>query len=345
MKNPFQVSEKIRYYKSKIADLEEQNRILENQLQEEKKKRIRIDDYARQLGHRIWKLEKSHYTDYVSQLDPAQYPHELKAWYFKKTGKPLNLERPQTYNEKIQWFKLYGITPEISLLSDKIAVRDFVASRIGVKHLIPLLGTWDYPEDIDIETLPVKFVLKADHGSGYNYLVYDKSKLNMEDMLETANHWLRQDFAFSNGFEMQYHSIERRLLAEYYLENGNGDLYDYKVWCFNGKAEFIEVVWNRKVSLYTDFYDLQWNLLPFTYGHPNGEERVAKPDNLDELIDKAEVLAADFPHVRVDFYRMNDGKLYFGEMTFTSSSGCELWNLPGLDLKLGGLFSYPGLPG
>ena len=345
MKNPYKVLESIKYYESMLTDLEERNRILENLLQEERKKRIRLDEYTRQLGHRIWQLEKSNYIDYVSQLDPAQYPHELKAWYFQKTGKILNLEYPQTYNEKIQWFKLYGQTSEISFLSDKISVREFVASKIGVKYLIPLIGTWDYPEDIDFATLPEKFVLKANHGSGFNYLVYEKSRLDMEDILKTANHWLRQDFAFSNGFEMQYHSIKRRLFAEQYMDNAGGDLYDYKCRCFNGKVKMISFGSGRKSGLHMDFYDRDWNFLPIRYGHyPNHEKRIQKPDNLEELVSIAEKLADGFPQVRVDLYRMNDGRIYFGEMTFTPSSGTTGWDPPELDLQLGQLFSYPGMP-
>ena len=345
VKNPYKVLEKIRKYEPRIDDLEEKNRILENLLQEERKKRIRSDDYTRKLERRILQLEKNHYSDYCSQLDPAQYPHELKAWYFQETGKELNLERPRTYNEKIQWFKIYGQTAEISHLVDKISVRDFVASKIGEKYLIPLLGTWDYPEDIDFASLPEKFVLKANHGSGYNCFVYDKSRLDMKDLMKKANHWLRQDFAFTYGFEMQYHYIKRRLLAEPYLENDRGDLYDYKFRCFNGKVEMVSYGMDRKGDSPMDFFDRDWNHLPIKYKHyPNSGKPIPRPDNLEEMIEKAEVLAAGFPQVRVDFYRTNDGKVYFGEMTFTSSSGVAQWDPPELDLQLGQLFSYPGMP-
>lgn len=345
LKNPYKVLERIRNIGSRIADIEEKNRILENLLQEERKKRIRSDDYAHRLEHRILQLEKKHYSDYCSQLDSTQAVHELKAWYFQETGKALNLEHPQTYNEKIQWFKLYGQTTEISHLVDKISVRDYVASKIGVDYLIPLLGTWDYPEDIDFASLPEKFVLKANHGSGYNYLVIDKSRLDMRDLLKKANYWLRQDFAFSNGFEMQYHSIKRRLLAEEYLDNAGGDLYDYKFRCFNGKVKLISFVSDRKSGLHMDFYDREWIFLPIRLDHySNHKKRIQKPDNLEELVSIAEKLAEGFPQVRVDLYRTNDGRIYFGEMTFTPSSSVAKWDPPELDLRLGQLFSYPGMP-
>ena len=344
-KSPFKLLQKLRNQSSKIIELEEKTRNLENLLTEEKNKRVRLDNYTRQLAKRVWRIEKERSTDYFSRLDPLQYSHELKAWYLQKTGKILDLDHPKTYNEKIQWFKLYGITPEISLLSDKLAVRDYVASKIGEKYLIPLIGSWNYPEDIDFGSLPDRFVLKANHGSGYNYLVYDKSLLNVNEIMDTANQWLRQDFAFLNGFELQYHSIPRRLLIEEYLENSDGDLHDYKFRCFNGKVELISFVSDRYNEMKMNWFNRDWNSLCITLdGHQRSENSIPRPDNLDEMIEKAETLAAGFPQVRVDLYRMNDGHIYFGEMTFTPSSGVAKWNPLELDMQLGQLFTYPGMP-
>ncbi len=243
-------------------------------------------------------------------LPPEQYSEELKEWYFSRTGNRLNLDNPKTYNEKIQWFKLYGVTPQIRDLCDKYRVRSYVASKIGEEYLVPLIGKWKYPEEIDFSVLPEKFVIKANHGCKYNYIVTDKSKVDIEDFCHKANKWLQQDYAFYSGFEMQYHGIDRCLIGEAYLENQAGELYDYKVWCFNGRAEFIEVIKGRGEKLTIDFYDREWRLQSFTHGYPNNDIPCPCPDNLDEMIAKAEVLAADFPHVRVDFYRCNDGKLY-----------------------------------
>ena len=323
-----------------ISELEKKIAELKKLLDEEKSARIKLGEYTRQLGRRIWQLEKDFQRKHMENLEPSLYEHELIVWFYQKTGKILNIKHPETYNEKIQWFKLYGITPVISELSDKIAVREFVASRIGKEYLVPLIGVWNYPEEIDFDLLPEKFVLKANHGSGYNYVVTDKNSLDTRDVIMKANHWLQQDFSFSNGFEMQYHSIPRRLLAEQYLENEGGDLYDYKVWCFNGHAEYIQFLSQRKTDLKMDFFDREWKLQPFTYNHPNSGMKICKPDNLGELIDKAELLARGFPHVRVDFYRLNTGKLYFGEMTFTSFSGICQWDPPETDLMLGRLFTY-----
>jgi glycosyltransferase involved in cell wall biosynthesis len=278
---------------------------------------------------------------YYSTMDPQKYPRILCRWYKSKTGKKLDLTHPKTYNEKVQWFKLYGVTPLHKLLSDKYLVRDWVEQRIGLGYLVPLLGVWDKAEDIDFDRLPEKFVLKANHGCGYNLIVKNKETLNRRFAVTKANSWLLRDFAFSTGFEMQYHGITRKLVAEAYLENGDGDLYDYKVWCFQGRAVFIMFLMNRKEGLQMSFYDREWNLTPVSYDYPRCEKAIPRPDNLDELLAAAEKLAAGFPHVRVDFYRMDDGRLYFGEMTFTPFSGVCRWEPPEYDRILGDMFVIP----
>ena len=298
----------------------------------------------RSLPARIERLEEQaenlERRCYYLSLPESRYPEELKRWYFKRTGKKLDLDNPKTYNEKIQWFKLYGVTDLITKLADKYEVREYVSSIIGQDYLVPLLGVWDYPEEIDFSALPDKFVLKANHGCGYNYIVTDKNKLDKDSLIKLANKWLSEDYALKYAFEMQYHNIRRRIIAEAYIENGNNDLYDYKVWCFNGKAEYIMFLSNRKHGLTMDFYDRNWNHLDMTYNYPNSKVSIPKPKNLDELLDCAEKLAKGFPHVRVDFYRLNDGKIYFGEMTFTSYSGVCAWNPPEVDFELGRKFDY-----
>lgn len=310
---------------------------------------VRFPSYVRDLRNRInhledrvRQMERMQRYYYHATLSEAYYPEELSKIYFDRTGQRLNLSDPRTYNEKIQWFKLYGITPEITMLADKYKVREYVAERIGEEYLVPLLGHWRYPEDIDFAALPDKFVLKANHGCGYNYIVQDKANMDISDCIAQANRWLKEDYCYW-GFEMQYHGIEKMLIAEQYLENAEGDLYDYKVWCFNGRAEYIMFLTNRKQGLTMDFYDRDWNFVPITYNHPNSGIRIPRPDNIDELIDRAEKLAEGLAHVRVDFYRTNEGRLYFGEMTFTSCSGTCKWNPPETDFTLGELFDYPGM--
>ena len=279
--------------------------------------------------------------DYYSHLDPSQYADELKLWYKRVTKEDLDLDNPQTFNEKIQWSKLYDSTPLKTRLSDKYLVREWVEKKIGAQYLIPLLGVWDKFDEIDFDKLPDQFVLKANHGCGWNIIVKDKLKFDIEDARSKFSEWMKTNFAFKWGLELQYLNIPPKIIAEEYLENGNNDLYDYKVFCFNGKAESIMFLSERKTGLKMAFYDLNWNKLPFTYSFPRNEENIPKPKNLDLLIELAETLAEGFAHVRVDFYILNDGSIKFGEMTFTSAGGTCKWNPPEQNRIYGDLIKLP----
>ena len=277
---------------------------------------------------------------YYEDLFTSKYERELKLWYKERTGEELNLQNPKTFNEKIQWLKLYDSTPLKTRLADKYLVREWVAEKIGEEYLIPLLGVWDSFEDIDFDKLPERFVLKANHGYNWNYIVKDKSTFDKNDARAKFVEWLNTNFAF-RGLEIQYMNISPKIIAEEYLENGDNDLYDYKVFCFGGKAESIMYLSERKQGLKMAFFDLEWNKLPFTYSYPINEATIPKPQNLDLLIKLAETLANGFPHVRVDFYILNDGSLKFGEMTFTTANGMCKWNPPEQNRIYGNLIKLP----
>ncbi len=274
-------------------------------------------------------------------LDPALYPHALTNWYQNETGEILNLEDPQTYNEKIQWLKLYDRTELKSRLMDKVRVRDWVAEKIGPEYLIDLYGVYRSADEIDFEALPNAFALKANHGSGWNAIVKDKSAVDLNALKAKANLWLKADYAFSNGFELAYSDIPRRLLAEELLTNSDGDLPDYKVWCFAGRAHYIEYISGRGTNPTAAFFTRDWSPAGFCTEYRENTQPVPAPDNLDEMIRLAEVLAEGFAHVRVDLYRLDDGSIKFGEMTFSTSSGAIRWNPPETDLKLGQLLVLP----
>ena len=271
------------------------------------------------------KFKNSHYYENLKQ---ENYEKELKEWFHYTTGEKLSLEDPKTYNEKIQWLKLYDSTPLKTQLSDKYRVREWVKEKIGEEYLIPLLGVWDRFEEIDFDALPDKFVLKANHGCGWNIIVTDKAKFNKEEAKEKFDLWMNTNFAYSVGLELQYMNIEPKIIAEEYIENFDEDITDYKVFCFGGKADSIMMLTERKKGLKMSFYDLDWNQLPFTYSYPRNNELMPKPENLEQLVQLSETLAEGFAHVRVDFYIMNDGQIKFGEMTFTSGSGTCVWNPP-----------------
>lgn len=279
--------------------------------------------------------------EYFANLKPDQYADALKQWFEKYVGNHLNLDRPQTFNEKIQWLKLYDSTSLKTRLTDKYLVRDWVNEQIGEKYLIPLFGVWDKFDDVDFDNLPGKFVLKANHGCGWNIIVKDKSKFDKADAKIKLDEWLNTNFAFINGLELHYKDISPKIIAEEFLENQNEDLPDYKIWCFNGKPALIIFLAERNIALKMAFYDLDWNLLPFTYSYPQYEKMVTKPNNLDEMLTIAAKLSKDFIHVRVDLYRLDDGSVKFGEMTFTTASGVCKWNPPEIDLVLGQMISLP----
>ena len=243
-------------------------------------------------------------------------------------GYKVDWEHPRDKNEKIQWLLCYSDTSMWSLCADKYRVREYVKSKGQEDILVPLLGVWDKPKDIDFESLPEKFVIRCNHDSGSTIIV-DKAKGFDPDAIRSdlASH-LRRRFGYWSG-EMFYNKIKRRIIAERYLEQDiptiQGAPVDYKVWCFNGKPYSIWVNYNRtREWTYINVYDLDWNIRPeaslFNESFRDGKGLVPKPACLDEMLSVASVLSEGFPEVRVDFY-ISEGNLYFGEMTFSSVAG------------------------
>lgn len=290
----------------------------------------------------ITKSTKIKDYNYYKNLLPSRYAEELCSWFNQTSDKKLNLKNPQGYNQKIQWLKLYDATPLKTLLSDKYCVRRWIKDKIGEKYLIPLLGVYNQFDDIDFNKLPNQFVIKANHGCGWNIIVKDKETLDLQSTKQKITEWLQTNFAYKVGLELQYKNIKPKIIIEKYIENKGGDLFDYKFWCFDGKVKYIQFLSERNLSgLKMLFYDTQWNKQPFVYGFPQNTNEIEKPDNLDFMINLAEKAAKGFSHVRVDFYRLDDGTIYFGEMTFTSASGRCKWNLPEWDDKFGQLIKLP----
>lgn len=280
---------------------------------------------------------------YFQGLDPSEYENALKAWFMRETSRELNLDHPVTYDEKIQWIKLYEKNPLKTKYADKYEVRDFVRQTIGDKYLVPLIGVWENVDDVDFDSLPDRFVLKATHGSGWNIIVKDKKSIDIGEVKKKLDFWLNCVYSFCAGLDLHYKDIKPRIIAEEYLENHGGDLHDYKVWCFNGKAHFVQYITDRSKGFKVAYYDLNWNKLPFVRIHRQYEGEVEKPSNLDEMIWAAEKLAKQFNYVRVDFYRLDNGDIKFGELIFTPGSGLYLLNPPEYNRMLGDLIdlNYP----
>lgn len=286
-------------------------------------------------------LDRRYDRTYFPCLSSLFYEQALVKWYRQKTGRQINLKNPVTYSDKINWIKLYEHDPRKTLYSDKYAVREFVAQTVGEQYLIPLLGVWDDPDEIDFEALPEKFVLKVNSGCGWNIIVADKAALDIPAAVKKLKAWMQTNYAFCNGLELHYDGIRPRIIAEAYLENRRGGLDDYKVFCFGGKVVHIHYITDRYCGMKVGIYDRQWNRTDLRSAYPSIAADVEKPDNLEELIGVCEKLAAGFNHVRVDFYRQNAGQWKFGEMTFTSESGLTAWDPPEYDRLLGDLFQLP----
>lgn len=264
----------------------------------------------------------------------------IKLIFRARVGYKLDLENPKTFNEKLQWLKLYDRRPEYTDLVDKAAVKRFVSNQIGEKYIVPQLGVWKKFDDIEFDSLPNQFVLKTTHDSGSVIICKDKSSFNIDEAREKLNSSLQRDF-YLRGREWPYKNVPRRIIAEQYLEDiETGEARDYKFFCFNGKAKVLFVATNRQTDTRFDFYDLDFRHLPIVNGHPNSEKKIKKPNTFYEMIQLSERLSSGIPHVRVDFYEINN-KIYFGEMTFFHYSGFtpfepEIW-----DRKFGDLLVLP----
>lgn len=258
----------------------------------------------------------------------------LKASFRRIHGYELKLENPQTLLEKIQWIKLYGNLERFSKYVDKYEVRQYVKEQIGSQYLVPLIGVYQKVEEIDVKSLPNAFVMKATHGSNWNVVVKDKSKLDWPAACAKARKWLSKNYYKGSG-ERNYKPLKGRIIIESFLKDPSGDLMDYKFFCFHGKPAYIQVHGDRFRDHKSDLYDLEWKKLPCTFQYKHFAKPVEKPKRLTEMIKIAGKLAHRFPLVRVDLYYTND-HIYFGELTFTPGNGSKPLTFE-YDLKMGKL--------
>lgn len=259
---------------------------------------------------------------------------------FKKLrmGYELNIKNPRSFNEKMQWLKLYDRNENYTRLVDKCEVKKFVANILGENHIIPTIMEWENPQDIDFDKLPKQFVLKCNHNSGLGmYICKEKATMNTNKIRKNLKKALVQEY-YLVGREWPYKKIKRKILAEKYMEAENGQLNDYKVFVFEGKAELIQVDYDRFADHHRNFYDRNWNYQPFTTCYPTNKDRhIERPECLEELLDAAEILAKEIgcPHfVRIDFYVVRKS-YYFGEITFYHGSGFEIFYPSEWDFVLG----------
>ena len=267
----------------------------------------------------------------------------LKVLYRVIMGRKLNLKNPKEYNEKLQWLKLNDRKPEYSTMVDKYEVRGYIGDLLGDKYLIPCLGIYDSVDDIDIDALPDKFVLKCTHDSGSVEICKDKSSFDIEGARHRLSQAMKRNY-YATYREWPYKYVKPRVIAEGYLEGDEGDLKDYKVMCFNGEAKIIEVHENRfvegKVHTQT-FYDREWNIVPLTQIETVTVDRPGeRPRQLDEILRLSELIAKNMYHARIDWYIEGD-KIYFGEITFFDGSGFESFSTPEMERMLGDMINLP----
>ena len=266
----------------------------------------------------------------------------LRLQYRLRMGYWIDFKHPQTFNEKLQWLKLYDHNPEYIKMVDKVEAKKYAARIIGEEHIIPTLAVYDRTEDIIFDELPNQFVLKCTHDSGGIVICQDKSKLNIEEAKRKLNKGLKNNYFYQNR-EWPYKHVKPRIIAEAYMEDESEfELKDYKFFCFNGVPKFLKVDFGRYIDHHANYYDMDWNLLPFDelpYDRVE-DKNILKPIDFNNMINIAQELSKDIPFVRIDLYNVK-GKIFFGELTFFPASGMAKYNPIEWDYKFG---SYINLP-
>ncbi len=279
------------------------------------------------------RLVKSH----AKWFSDEQY---LKTLYWLTFHRRLNMSNPEGFNAKLQWMKIYDRRPQYVTMVDKYAVRAYVRQKIGDEYLIPLIGVWDDPEEINFDVLPQKFVLKCNHNSGIGMTICrDKSELNVDATKKKLVRGLQDDY-FVLSKEWPYSQVKRRIIAEELLEykDSQRSLEDYKFQCFNGVVDNVFICEGRfsKRGVRYHYFDREWNYLPYC-PYPDVDSHTftwPKPEHFEEMLRIAENLSAGFPEVRVDLYNV-DGKIYFGELTLFSQSGLDTDITREADMNMG----------
>mgnify|MGYP004512476629 FL=1 len=257
-------------------------------------------------------------------------------------GYPLNLDNPKTFNEKMQWLKIYARDDYYTRLVDKYEAKRIVADKVGSKYIIPNIGVWEKPEDIDFDLLPQQFVLKCTHNSGIGMCICrDKSQLDIKKVKADLDKGLHQDY-YITAREWPYKNVPRKIIAEQFMVDESGtELKDYKIFCFNGKPMYIQVDFGRFTKHERNLYSTEWDYMGFASLYPTNKEHIIpKPVCLEEMLDIASILSKGIPYMRVDLYVIGKD-IFFGEMTLFHGSGFEPFTPAEWDRKLGDILILP----
>lgn len=247
----------------------------------------------------------------------------LRLLYWARLGRRLNLKNPQTYNEKLQWMKLYSRKPEYTAMVDKYEVKKYIADKIGEEYVVPTLGVWDRFEDIDFSALPGQFVLKCTHDSGGLVVVRDKEKMDIAAAKAKIEKSMKINYYF-HGREWPYKNVKPRIIAEQYIEDRElGELRDYKWYCFHGVPRLMAIFCGRAAGATTaDYFDMDFSPVILSWGYSQAQTAPEKPKNFEKMQKFAQVLSEGLLSLRVDFYEVN-GQVYVGELTFFDGSGFD----------------------
>ena len=281
------------------------------------KQRIKANPFALLL---IEERKRRRYTRYVEKYSDREF---IERFYKKKVGRKPDLDDPKTFTEKLQWLKLNYRDPDIPRASDKYEAKRYIAERGFPELLIPTLAVYNSADEIDLSKLPEQFILKATHGSGWNFICRDKAAFGFPAKKKIVNAWLKQNL-YIYGREWNYKEQVPRIIAEPLMDTK--PLVDYKFLCFNGVCRALQINHDEGHTHYVDYYDADWNLFAdMSSGTADiSGKPLPKPERFDEMKMIAEQLAAPFPFVRVDLYDIR-GEIYFGEMTFFPGSG--FWHI------------------
>lgn len=273
----------------------------------------------------------------------------LRRKFRENTGRELNLDNPQTYNEKMQWMKLYNRKPEYTQMVDKYGARQYVAEKLGEEYLIPLLGVWDSPDDIDFRALPNQLVLKCTHDCGGLVICRNKAKLNIPAAKKKLAISLRNNY-FWVGREWPYKNVVPRIICEEYIEDKHGYREDedptptlnaYKFLCFHGEPKVVVYTTDKPPDIRQNYFDMDFKPLDMSIGYSLADYPIEKPINFEEMKECARKLSAGIPHVRVDLYSIS-GRIYLSEFTFFNWGGMANYKPEEWDRIMGGWIALPG---
>ncbi len=293
--------------------------------------------------YRSIRLAKAGFYNYLSDRD------YIEKQYRVRMGHSPNLDDPQLFSEKLQWLKLHDHNPLYTQLVDKYRVRDYIAEKVGEEYLIPLLGVWDDPDEIDFDALPDQFVLKCNHNSGTGMCICrDKSKLNIDAVKKGLRKGLRENF-YKRCREWPYKDVPRKIIAEKLMPYapGKSGLDDYRFFCFHGEPKLIYVYQtasltakNKPSVLSRDIFDINWKHLPFRQKSGNAPTEPLPPINLNKMIELSKCLSENLTFLRVDFYEIQ-GKVYIGELTLYPFGGFVPFDPVKWDREIGTWITLP----